>query len=141
MRQEVGRLKEAGAIKGNLLPGMARKYRGAQEEERQMKSLCRFHGFELSVPKGPIPYAKDRSIGRCHLWEPEDEFSRRLSGLSSDRPSCRGLGEDGIHLPSCELPLHHDAFWVEECLGDIPTNDDYNVFGTRLGIRSLTTSW
>ena len=78
---------------------MASKYPGGQEEEWQMESLCRFHGYKLSVPKGPVPYAKDRSIGRCHLWAFEDEFSGRLSGLLSNRPSCQGLGEDNIHLP------------------------------------------
>ena len=47
-----------------------------------MESVCIFHEFELSVPKGPIPYAKDRSIGRCHLQALEDEFPGHLLGLS-----------------------------------------------------------
>ena len=67
---------------------MVGEYRGGQEEDWQMESLCRFHRFELSVPKEPVPYAKDRSIGRCHLWAPEDEFLGHLSGLSLDRLSC-----------------------------------------------------
>ena len=33
---------------------MACKYRGGEKEEWQMESLCRFHRFELSMPKGPI---------------------------------------------------------------------------------------
>ena len=89
-----------------------------------MESLCRFHGFEPSMPKGPISYAKDRSIGRCYLWAPEDEFSGCLSGLPSDRLSCRGSEEDDIHLSGHKLPLHHDALRVEECRGNISTNDD-----------------
>ena len=32
--------------------------------------------------EGPIPYAENRSIGRRHLWAPEDEFLGCLSRLS-----------------------------------------------------------
>ena len=67
---------------------MAGEYHGSQEEEWQMESLYKLHESELSMPKGPVPYAKDRSIGRCHLWALEDEFFGRVSGLSLDRPSC-----------------------------------------------------
>ena len=63
VRKEVGRLKEAGAIKEIFFLEWPGEYRGGQEEEWQVESLCRFHGFEPSVPKGPVPYAKDRSIG------------------------------------------------------------------------------
>ena len=46
------------------MPG---EHRGGQKEERQVKGLRRFHGFEPSLSEGPVPYAENRSIGRCHL--------------------------------------------------------------------------
>ena len=78
---------------------MACKYRRGQEEEWQVEGLCRFHRFEPSMPEGPVPYVENRSIGRRHLWAPKDKFPGRLLGLSSDRSSCRGPGEDDIYLP------------------------------------------
>ena len=41
---------------------MAGEYHGGQEEEWQMESLCRFHGFVPSMSKGPVPYAKDQLV-------------------------------------------------------------------------------
>ena len=35
----------------SLFPEVAGEYRGSQEKEWQMEGLCRFHGFELSMPK------------------------------------------------------------------------------------------
>ena len=29
--------------------------------------MCGFHGFKQSLPKRSLPYASDRSTGRCHL--------------------------------------------------------------------------
>ena len=65
---------------------MASKYHGSEEEEWQVKDLCRFHGFEPGLPKRPIPYAKNRLVGKCHVWTPEDELLGCLSGVSSDCP-------------------------------------------------------
>ena len=101
-------VKRGRGDKGNLFPEMASKYRSGQEEERQMESLHRFHRLEPSMPKGPVPYAKDRSIGRRHIWAPEDEFPGCHSGLSSNFPSCRGPREDDIHLPRRQLLLDYD---------------------------------
>ena len=46
-------------LEGNLFPEMVGKYRSSKEEERQVKGMCRFHGFEPSVPKRSIPYTED----------------------------------------------------------------------------------
>ena len=78
---------------------MACQYCGGGEKEREMEGLCRFHGFQLSMPKRPISHAKDQSIGGCHIWAPEDEFFGRLLGLSSYCPGHRGSGEDDIYIP------------------------------------------
>ena len=78
---------------------MAGKDRGGEEEEWQMESLSRLHGFELSMPKGPVSYTEDRSIGGHHIRAPKDELLRRLSRSSPDFPSHRASGEDNIYLP------------------------------------------
>ena len=98
VRQEVGRLKEARVINEIFFPEWLANTVVVRKKNGKWK-VSRFHGFELSMPKSPIPYAKNRSIGRRHLWAPEDEFPRHLSRLSSDRSNCQGPGEDGIHLP------------------------------------------
>ena len=45
--------------KGNLFPGMVGEYRNGEEEEREIEDMCRFHKFELSMSKRPVPYAED----------------------------------------------------------------------------------
>ena len=60
------KVKRCWGDKGNFLPKMAGKYRGSQEEERQMEGLCGLHGFKSSMPKRPVPYAKNRSVGGCY---------------------------------------------------------------------------
>ena len=42
-------VKKGRGNKGNFLPGVASEYHGSKEEERQMKGLCRFHGFKPSI--------------------------------------------------------------------------------------------
>ena len=91
---------------------MTGEYRGGKEKEWQMEGLRRFHGFKLGMPKRPVPNAEDRSAGRCYIWTPENELFGRLSRVSSDRLGTLKLGKDNIHLPGCQLPLHHDAFWA-----------------------------
>ena len=59
IRQEVEKLKEAGAIKETFFPGVAGKHRGCQEEERKMEGLCGFHGLESSMSKGSVLHAED----------------------------------------------------------------------------------
>ena len=49
-----------------------------------MESLCGLHGFELSMPQGSFPYAKNRSVGRSDLRASEDEFFGHLPRLPSD---------------------------------------------------------
>ena len=46
--------------------------------------MCGLHGFELDLPKRPIPYVEDRPVGRCHIWTPEDDLFGRLSRVSAD---------------------------------------------------------
>ena len=58
-----------------------------------------FTDLKLSMPKGPISYAEDRSIGGCHIWAPEDEFFGSLLRLSPDCLGHRGSGKDSIYLP------------------------------------------
>ena len=41
---------------------MVVKYGGSEEQEREVKSLCGFYRFELSMPEGPFPYLEDRPI-------------------------------------------------------------------------------
>ena len=42
--------------------------------------MCGLHGFELDLPKRPIPYVEDRPVGRCHIWTPEDDFLDAFQG-------------------------------------------------------------
>ena len=76
---------------------MVSKYSGSEEEKWQMKSLCRFHGFELSMPKRPVSYAEDQPVGRYHVRASEDELLGRLSRVSSDCPCTQGPREDNYH--------------------------------------------
>ena len=46
VREEVTKLKQAGAIKEVFLFKIVSKYRDSKEEECDVASLCRFHGFE-----------------------------------------------------------------------------------------------
>ena len=78
---------------------MVSKYRGSKVEEWQVECLCRFHGFEPSMPKGSVSYAKDRPVGGFHVWTPKDKLLGCLSGVSLDCPGTRGLRKDNIHLP------------------------------------------
>ena len=41
---------------------MVAKYDGSEEQEREMKSLCGFYRFELSMPEGPFLYLEDQPI-------------------------------------------------------------------------------
>ena len=41
---------------------MVVKYGDSEEQEREVKSLCGFYRFELSMPEGPFLYLEDRPI-------------------------------------------------------------------------------
>ena len=71
---------------GYLLPGVASKYRGSEEEEWQVKGLCGFHELKPGIPKRSVPYAEDQPIGRFHIQTSMDELLGRLLGVSSDCP-------------------------------------------------------
>ena len=71
IRDEVMKLKRAGAIKEVFLPLMVGQYRGSQEEKWKVTSLCRFHEPKQSMPKDLFPMPRidqlvDATAG--HLW-------------------------------------------------------------------------
>ena len=106
---------------------MVSKYYGNKEKEWQVEGLCRFHGFESSMPKRSVSYAEDRPVGGFHVQTPKDELLGCLLGVSSDCPSTRGPRKDSIHLLECQLSLYYDALWVKKCWGHVPMDDDEDV--------------
>ena len=46
--------------------------------------FARFYQASPSMPEGPVPHAKDKSVGGCYIWTPTNEFLRCLLGLPSD---------------------------------------------------------
>ena len=68
---------------------MVVKYDGSEEQEREVKSLCGFYRFELSMPEGPFPYLEDQS----------NKLLRHFSGIPLDCFRPRGLREDIFHNP------------------------------------------
>ena len=92
---------------------MASKYRGSEEEEWQVKGLCRFHRLKSGMPERPVPYAEDRPVSRCHIRTPKDELFGRFSKVSSNCPNIRGPRKDNIHLPECQLSLYMMPFGLK----------------------------
>ena len=80
IRDEVMKLKRAGAIKEVFLPLMVGQYRGSQEEKWKVASLCRLHGSKKSMPKGPVPHASDRPAGGRNSGPSLDEFLDAFQG-------------------------------------------------------------
>ena len=78
---------------------MANEYRGSKEDEWQTEGLCRFHEFKPSMPKGPVPYAKNQSTYGCYLRAPEDEFLGHFSRLSSMALSAEDQGKTTFISP------------------------------------------
>ena len=93
IRDKVIKLKRAGAI----IPQMVGQHYGSQEEKWKVASLCRLHGPKQSMPKGPVPHASDRPAGGRNSGPSSDEFSRCLSGLSSNTADPGGSGEDNLY--------------------------------------------
>lgn len=88
---------------------MVVKYDGSEEQEREVKSLCGFYRFELSMPEGPFPYLEDQPISWHHFWALEDKLLRHFSGIPLDCFRPRGLREDIFHNPWGKLSLHADV--------------------------------
>ena len=109
IRQEVRRLKEAGVIKEIFFPKWQENTVVVKKKNGKWKVCIDFTDLKLSMPKGPISYTEDRSIGGCHIWAPEDEFSSCLSRLPPNCPGNQGSRKDSIYLPSRQLPLYCDA--------------------------------
>ena len=68
VRQEVGKLKEAGAIKEIFFPDWLANTVVVRKKNDKWRVCVNFTDLY-------VPYAKDRSVGKCYLWAPEDEFS------------------------------------------------------------------
>ena len=57
VKNEVIKLKRAGAIKEVFYPLMVGEYRGGQEEDRKMVCVCGLYRSQQGLSKGSIPYA------------------------------------------------------------------------------------
>ena len=106
---------------------MIGQHHGNQEEKRKMASLRGFHGPKQSMPKGPIPHASYRLAGGRNGEPSSDEFSGRLSGLSSNTTGPGGLGEDNLCDTYWELLLQSNAVWPKERRFHLSKDDDKNV--------------
>ena len=59
VRDELIKLKQAGAIKKIFLPRVASQYCSGEEEERTVAGLCGLHIFEQGLSKEPFPHASN----------------------------------------------------------------------------------
>lgn len=50
VKEEVTKLKRAGAIKEVFLPVMVGQYNSSEEEEWEVEGVCRFHRSKQSLP-------------------------------------------------------------------------------------------
>ena len=98
MRQEVGRLKEAGAIKEIFFPEWLANTVVVRKKNGKWRVSVDFMDLNRACPKDPFPMPKIDQLVDATYGHPRMSFLD-LSGLSSYCPSYQGSGEDGVHLP------------------------------------------
>ena len=91
IREEVTRLKQAGAIKEVFYPKWLANTVVVKKKSGKWRVCVDFTDLNKACPKDPFPmpkgsisYAQDRPAGRCYCQPSSDEFLGCLLGLSSD---------------------------------------------------------
>ena len=115
VRDEVKKLKQAGAIKEVFYPEWLANTMVIKKKEWEIASVCRLYELEQSLCKRSFLPTSNRPIGRCNSRPSSDDFLRSLPRIPPDTTGPRRSREDSFCHLHWKLPLQGDAFWSKEC--------------------------
>ena len=70
---------------GGVLSRMARQRHPSKESKREMEDVCRLHRFEQGMPKGQLPFTKNRLARGLHGWAQATDIYGHLLRVQPDK--------------------------------------------------------
>ena len=105
VRDEVMKLKKVGAIKEVFYPEWLANTIVVKKNSGKWRVCVDFTDLNKAYPKRSIPYASDRSIGRCNRRPSSDELLGCLLRISSNTTGHRRPRKDIFYHSHWKLPL------------------------------------
>ena len=124
VRQEVTKLKQAGAIKEVFYPEWLANTVVVKKKSGKWRVCVDFTDLNKACPKDPFPMPKIDQLVNATVGHPRISF---FSGLSSDTFGLGRSRKNCFCYSSRELPLQSDAIWLEECRFRLSDNDNEDV--------------
>ena len=94
VKDEVMKLKQAGAIKEVFYFEWLANTVMVKKKEWEVANVCGFHRFKYGLSKRSFPYASNRLAGRCNCRPSSDELFGRLSRIPLNTTGLGCLRED-----------------------------------------------
>ena len=122
VRQEVERLKEAGAIKETFFPELLANTVVVRKKNGKWRVYVDFTDLNRACLKDPFPMPKINQLVDATYRHPRMSFLDAFQGYHQIALAAKDQEKTA-------LSLHRDAIWAKECRGDISADDDENVSG------------